>query len=109
VIAATVNRVANVARNGFRNDAPPLMIFGVGFAPNLPGKSYALFPDAVNNRTLTVSLASLSRQYKPESPSKGSPARPPTGTRRDRLQNQSLMPAASAIIIACPRRKSGRF
>ena len=32
------------------------MIFSVGFAPNLPGKSYALLPDAVNNRTLTVSL-----------------------------------------------------
>jgi len=34
----------------------------------LSGKSYALLPDAVNNHTLTVSLASLSRQYKPESP-----------------------------------------
>ena len=68
MIAATANRVANVARNGFRNDAPPLMIFSVGFAPNLSGKSYALLPDAVNNHTLTVSLASLFRQYKPESP-----------------------------------------
>jgi hypothetical protein len=46
------------------------MIFSVGFAPNLPGKSYALLPDAVNNHTLTVSLASLSRQYKAESPRK---------------------------------------
>ena len=43
------NRVANVARNGFRNDARPRMILSVSIARSLAGECYVLLLEAVKN------------------------------------------------------------